>query len=483
MHPINSLHEYMQSMKLSSKRPSLLIDFIIVGGGVAGLASAFALAKSGHRVQVLEKTHGLHQRSGGIRVPPNLTKILLEWGLHEELAAALTCRKSQFHSFHSGEVIGFLEWQEDIIQEAGAEFLLMHYDDLHQALYRLAISAGATVTFGTSIRSVYFDDTKEQPVVVLEDGTELSAEVIIGADGYRSVVRKTVAPEADVGVDTKHSFYTVTVPTSEMRKDPELRQYAELSEWPIWMGDSRSALGYPIRDGKEYSLHVYWPDEGLHQSEPVEEGWDVTVPTSIIDFEEYDPRIQRLFNLAPTALRTRFIRREIAEDWLDESGRILLIGEAAHPLLAINCFQPCTMQGPSLAVEDAAVLGVLMSRLSTREQIPQLLEAFHDVRHERCIQVHTTELRNAMLVTLPPGEDREMRDAGMRLSLPAVETNWDDTKLREQWDEIGEVFGYNAREAAEDWWVKWGSLGSTAGYPVHEPLDLIFEVTKVAVSE
>lgn len=44
-------------------------------------------------------------------------------------------------------------------------------------------------------------------------------------------------------------------------------------------------------------------------------------------------RIQRLFNLSPTALRTKFIRRDIAEDWLDDSGRILLVGEAAHPLL------------------------------------------------------------------------------------------------------------------------------------------------------
>lgn len=142
------------------------------------------------------------------------------------------------------------------------------------------------------------------------------------------------------------------------------------------------------------------------------------------------------------------------------------------------------MQGPSLAVEDAAVLGVLMSRLSTSEQIPQLLEAFHDVRHERCVQVHTTELRNAMLVTLPPGEDRDMRDAGMNLSLQAIDTNWDDTRLREQWDEIGEVFGYNAHEAAEDWWVKWGALGNGgAGYPIHKPLDLVFKVTQVAVSE
>ena len=76
-----------------------------------------------------------------------------------------------------------------------------------------------------------------------------------------------------------------------------------------------------------------------------------------------------------------------------------------------------------------------------------------------------------------------MRDAGMRLSLMSGARHWDDNQLREQWEEISEVFGYNAREAAEDWWIKWGSLGQhNKDLPVHEPLDLRFEVTEVASS-
>lgn len=44
-------------------------------------------------------------------------------------------------------------------------------------------------------------------------------------------------------------------------------------------------------------------------------------------------RIKKLFNLVPTAHRARFVRREVVDDWLDESGRVLLVGDAAHPLL------------------------------------------------------------------------------------------------------------------------------------------------------
>jgi salicylate hydroxylase len=155
----------------------------------------------------------------------------------------------------------------------------------------------------------------------------------------------------------------------------------------------------------------------------------------------------------------------------------------SHSLVYTN-LQPCTIHNFSLAVEDAAVFGVLMSHLRSRNQIPQLLEAFQDLRYSRVQQVQQSELNNAKLVCLPPGEFRDMRDAGMALSLNPSTEPWDDARLREQWDEIGGVFGYNAREAAEDWWIKWGSLGDgTRGHAAHESFNLVFAVTEVAVSD
>jgi salicylate hydroxylase len=90
-----------------------------------------------------------------------------------------------------------------------------------------------------------------------------------------------------------------------------------------------------------------------------------------------------------------------------------------------------------------------------------------------------------MRVTLPPGEDRDLRDETMGLSMRAVNARWDDTMLREQWDEFGDVFGYNAMEAAEDWWIKWGSLGSGSAdrYVRDEAMDFGIKVTRTAVSE
>src|SRR6266545_454440 len=113
-----------------------------------------------------------------------------------------------FYSVETNQLVGILEWQEDVIKETGGEFLLLHvsfipqlcvheflkyfvkYADLYTMLYDLAVCAGASITFNTEIVSVYVDEEKEMPMAMLADGTLLTADLIIGADGSRSVARE-----------------------------------------------------------------------------------------------------------------------------------------------------------------------------------------------------------------------------------------------------------------------------------------------------
>ncbi|PFH46881.1 hypothetical protein AMATHDRAFT_82406 [Amanita thiersii Skay4041] len=457
----------------SFKKTTLPLNVLIIGAGIAGLASAYALGKSGHKVRVLESSSDSNRASGGIRIPPNLSKILKEWGLGSALQTMQRCRKSSFRSLKDGELLGYLEWQEDVLKETGGDFLLAHHAELHQLLYQLACSVETTFSFGSIVTSlsVPIEASKENPWVILEDGTTIVADVIIGADGAQSVVRDIVNGPMQ-GEETGHSFYTVTIPADKLQSDLELAKWVDMPEWPIWMGDSRSVLGYPIQNGSSYCIHIYWPDDELINCSESKEGWDVTVSTSVINFDGYDPIVRKLFTAVPEALRTKYVKRQKVEDWVDETGRIILLGEAAHPLL------PCTIHGASLAVEDAVVLGVLMAQLRSRNQIPQLTAAFQDIRQDRCNQVIDSELNNAALVTLPPGEQRHARDAALRSSLDFKEAQWNENQLRDQWDEIGDVFGYNARETAEDWWVKWGTLTDSCKTFVQHSPDLRFEVTK-----
>jgi salicylate hydroxylase len=115
---------------------------------IAGLSTAIGLALSGHTVRVLEKSSRLEESIGGICLPPNVTNILVEWGLEEEIkkTASLVCEGPGSNlwdcklftvayrlastmlilsSDETGKLIGYLEWAELIIQDSGAKFYMM----------------------------------------------------------------------------------------------------------------------------------------------------------------------------------------------------------------------------------------------------------------------------------------------------------------------------------------------------------------------
>lgn len=82
------------------------------------------------------------------------------------------------------------------------------YADLYNMLYDLAICAGASITFNTEIMSVYVDEEKEMPMVMLADGTLLTADLVLGADGSRSVAREAVTGQVESEPPSDHSFFT-----------------------------------------------------------------------------------------------------------------------------------------------------------------------------------------------------------------------------------------------------------------------------------
>ncbi|KAF8260820.1 hypothetical protein EI94DRAFT_1706007 [Lactarius quietus] len=479
-----------------SRRASFHLDFLIVGGGIAGLAAAYALAASGHRVRVLEQARGLKRRPGGVRLPPNATRILSYWGVEKEIAQKASTIPSTSildirvaHGYHgrgntdlwgfvwlkvkTGKSIGRSAWQRDLIEELGAEYLTMNHADLVEILHRLASSAGARVTFGAVVESVEPapEDPLEnststsiagpssctlRPSVRLKTGEILHADVIIGADGPRSIVRRVVTEEPEPeAISTGLSVYTGSVPMSEIRKHPSLRQLAE--GWLVWVGQGRVVLGYPVRRHQEFAIHVCWEDHNKPapaSRQGAVDSWDPTTSLSSIRYKEgqMDPRLRFLLDKAGSVSRQSYVVFPRLESWVDESESVVLIGEAAHP------------QGPgrtyscSLALEDAAILGTLFSRLRSRDLVPTLLYAFQDLHKGRVDAVTDMEIENAEVALSNP---QRIRDGLVRWSAlaadepePPAESDPTDAELAV----ISEVWGYFAIDAADEWWVEWGLL-------------------------
>jgi salicylate hydroxylase len=121
-----------------------------------------------------------------------------------------------------------------------------------------------------------------------------------------------------------------------------------------------------------------------------------------------------------------------------------------------------------------------MSHLSSREQLAQILEAYQDLRLLRIRQVQESELNHAALVTETDPQIRARRDAALSQSLKRhLDDKWSDEQLRSQWEDIGAVFGYDAADAAEDWWTKWGALGELSREDASQSLfNFSFHVTQ-----
>ena len=269
---------------------------------------AYTLSKAGHHVRVLER-RDFDVPSGGMRVPPNFSKILRKWIGEEELMEASTrCVGTPFHhrkfptapfcqsdtcaaivrrglastcvqSCHTlqrsggsppvfsysrqgaaranerlsrtvgtGDPVGYLHWKPAVMAETGGEFLMMHVspransymhleivvddeltqrDDLVRSLHKLATGAGARVDFNTEVVSIRQGTANApSPSVTLATGEVLKADIVIGADGYKSKVRAVVLEEEDCAEPAGMTLYTGVIDAEQMIKDSELRSYA-----------------------------------------------------------------------------------------------------------------------------------------------------------------------------------------------------------------------------------------------------------------
>jgi len=150
------------------------------------------------------------------------------------------------------------------------------------------------------------------------------------------------------------------------------------------------------------------------------------------------------------------------ENWVHDSGRLVLIGQAAHPL------HHGSLQGTSLCLEDGAVLGKLFSHLRSEDQIRSFLNAFRDLRTVRCKVTSDSELGNVGFMTLPPGKDQMGRDmmlkqkdaAGLNVLTP--DDDDESTIASERWEQVKFMFGYDCEDEADNWWIQWGRLAMHA---------------------
>jgi salicylate hydroxylase len=161
-------------------KTQLPLNIILVGAGLGGLATAIALAQSGHRVTVYEQTPILGEVGAGIQIPSNSTRLLFELGLESYLAPYVTQPESiSFRRWQNGKVIGKTKLIPNFVKDFGAPYYVIHRAHFHSVLCKRAHDLAVEIKLGAKV--VDYDPVAGS--ITLKDGTVHTGSLVIAADG------------------------------------------------------------------------------------------------------------------------------------------------------------------------------------------------------------------------------------------------------------------------------------------------------------
>jgi salicylate hydroxylase len=351
----------------------------VIGAGLGGLTAALALQRAGWGVKVYEQAPILGEAGAGITVSPGALRALVSLGLEREiLAASHPIPEIAFVHFRSRALLAGdfrPAIREDMRREQPRH---IHRADLHAILLKALLRADPeSVVTGKCLTRLDQDD--ERVIVSFADGSTLETELLVAADGARSAVRNAVLKDPPPHFAGQIAFRCL-IPREQA--DPFMRGIGAM----VFVGDSRVFNRYVIRNGTLVNVigiakSDRWREEGWNTPATVEEFLDV--------FAGFHPEVLGLIKQAPAATLIKwglFVRPPV-RDW--SRGRVVLIGDAAHPIL------PFLGLGAALAIEDAIVLSRALAAAPHPEAA---FVAFQNARIERVAHVREASIRQGEII-------------------------------------------------------------------------------------
>jgi len=316
------------------------LDVAIIGAGLGGLATAATLLQRGHRVRVAEQAPTLGEVGAGIQMSANAMKVLDRLGLRATLEPrAVRPLAFEFRRFDDGELLHRLPLGEPHERRHGAPYFQLHRHDLHDAL-RGAVKTLDAQALVLDARAVTLHEAADAVSVSFERGAPWRADLVVGADGIKSMVRRHTVG-ADDPVFTGQVAWRCTVPIERIA--PVLRTDIVST---IWCGPRNHAVTYYLRNGELLNF------VGCVERAADEESWTTRRPWQELngDYAGWHPMVRAVIDAVDRdqCFRWALNRRSPVERW--SSARITLLGDAVHATL------PYMAQGAAMAIEDAAVL-------------------------------------------------------------------------------------------------------------------------------
>jgi len=380
---------------------------LVVGGGIGGLASALALSRGRHRVDVFEQAAAFAEIGAGIQVGPNVTRRLHQLGLADGLAqVAASPEALVVRSAGSGAELARLPLGDAMRRRYGAPYLCVHRADLHTLLLD-AVRARGTGALVTDAHIAEVEAGDDLVCVSSSGARAWEGEALVGADGLWSVARQRLdSPSAaEPPRVTGHTAWRGIVAQAD------LPQALRRDRIDVWLGPRLHAVAYPVRGGAWLNVVV------IAESAPAGDARDWDQASSLAALQQATGRsgggLQALLEAMPGwRAWTLSDRPPLASAAEMAHERVALVGDAAHPMV------PYLAQGAGMAVEDAVALADALGEGTTAD-VPAAFARYAQARWQRNAMVQAKARRNGQVFhatgPMRVGRDVAMRALGARL--------------------------------------------------------------------
>jgi salicylate hydroxylase len=385
----------------------------VVGAGIAGLTLALALRRAGLRCQVFEQAGRLAEVGAGVQIAPNAARLLHRLGLADHLTAvAARPHCIQMSRWNDGATIMRTPLGADCERMFGAPYYVMHRADLHRGL--LALLPPDTVHLGR--RCVRVEERAGEAELEFGDGSSVTADVVVGADGIHSAVRDHLVRDAPRF--SGQTIYRGLVPADRMPFLAEPRVQ-------LWLGPGQHCVAYPVSGGALISFGATTP-----AGEWFAESWSAAgrIEDLAAAYRGWHPAVLELIAAAKAVGRWALHDRDPLPRW--SWRRSTLVGDAAHPML------PFLAQGANQAIEDAVALAACLRGAASGGDVEHALCRYEAMRRPRTEEIQRRSRDNTRNLHLPDGAEQRRRDEHLA----------GRADLGSQWW----LYGYDAELAAAD---------------------------------
>jgi len=345
----------------------------IIGAGPAGLATAIALRKQGIEVHIYERAKAFRPIGAGVTLSPNGVKSLAN--IDTDLVQQLKQQGSQLNRFRIRTARGWPILNQRVKDDKYDQpFLAIRWFSLQEAMR----SKLPLETLHLNHQLIHFEQRNQNVNLSFKNGEAITVDLLIGADGIRSTVRKQLFGMEDPAYGGWMTWRGVQKYQHHLLPPHHTTLFVKRGKTLLLLDNGEGHISW--------SLEMTSPD--IYRSKNAEE-----VKAQVMQaLSKWHPAVQELIDLtdAETIVERPVCQPLILPQWSHD--RITLVGDAAHPM------GPFLGQGTNTTFEDAWILSTCLAK---QDNLKAALEHYETSRIERATTIQYRTLFSAAQMLNP----------------------------------------------------------------------------------